>query len=42
MLREIANKLHLLFKDTKEFSKENYLKSTNKIYNTLKHYGLCK
>lgn len=42
MLREIANKLHLLFKDTNKFNKENYLKSTKKIYNTLKHYGLCK
>lgn len=42
MLKEIANKLHLLFKDTNKFSKENYLKSTKKIYNTLKHYGLCK
>jgi len=42
VLKEVANKLHLLFKDTKEFSKENYLKTTKKIYNTLKHYGLCK
>ncbi|HNW05526.1 MAG TPA: hypothetical protein PK655_00080 [archaeon] len=42
MLREIANKLRLLFKDKKEFSKDNYLKSTEKIYNTLKQYGLCK
>ena len=42
VFREIANKLRLLFKDTKEFSKENYLKTTKKIYNTLKHYGLCK
>lgn len=42
MFREIANKLHLLFKDTKEFSKENYLKTTKNIYNTLKHYKLCK
>ncbi len=42
VLKEVAHKLHLLFKDTKEFSTENYLKSTKKIYNTLKHYGLCK
>jgi hypothetical protein len=41
-LKEVASKLHLLFKDTKEYSKENYLKTTKKVYETLKHYRLCK
>jgi hypothetical protein len=42
VLKEVASKLRLLFKDTKKYSKENYLKTTKKIYETLKHYRLCK
>lgn len=40
--REIAEKLHLLFGECVEFSKENYLKSTQKIYRIFKRHKLCK
>jgi len=41
-IREIAEKLHLLLGDCAEFSKENYLKTTHKIYQIFKRYKLCK
>lgn len=41
-IREIAEKMHCLFGDCVEFSKENYLKTTEKIYKTFKRYKLCK
>lgn len=41
-LREVAYKLHLLLGDCTEFSKTNYLKTTQKIYHAFKRYKLCK
>lgn len=41
-IREVSEKLHLLLDDCVEFSKDNYIKNTNKIYQMLKRYKLCK
>ena len=41
-IREVSEKLHLLLGDCVEFSKDNYIKNTNKIYQMLKRYKLCK
>jgi len=41
-IREVADKLHLLFGDSQEFNKENYFKTTQRIYQLLKRYKLCK
>ncbi|MFA7707462.1 MAG: hypothetical protein WCX73_00775 [Candidatus Pacearchaeota archaeon] len=41
-LKEISLKLQLLFGDKKEYSKENSLKTTEKLYQRLKQYKLCK
>lgn len=41
-LREVGDKLHLLLGDCIDFSKDNYLKSTHKIYQLFKRYKLCR
>jgi hypothetical protein len=41
-IREVSEKLHLILGDCVEFSKDNYIKTTGKIYQTLKRYKLCK